>query len=365
MSTNTSLLRAVSAVSILAAGAMLISTQVQSADFSAKKVNLTVPLQEGGGSDHYARLFAPFMSQHLPGKPTLLVMNKPGGGGVKASNWFERSGKKDGSDFMVVSTSNLTGMVLGGTKIKYNLNKWRFIMLSPKGTVVYALPRTGATGKDIVADVKAMRKVVMKHGAKNPTSAELRSFMAFDMLGFKIKPVFGLSTGKQRKAILRGELDINYDSADAYLSKAHKYVKKGTIVQLMTLGYFANGKIGRDPAFPELPTFPEVYEKVTGKKPAGPMWDTYQHFFHMGVTASKAFALPPGTPDSILNTYVTAAKATVNDPKFKKIALKTLGTYEQSFGKDAQEVIKFAVDISPASKAFMAKWIKEQFDVNI
>ena len=78
--------------------------------------------------------------------------------------------------------------------------------------------------------------------------AELRSFMAFDMLGFKIKPVFGLSTGKQRKAILRGELDINYDSADAYLSKAHKYVKKGAIVQIMTLGYYANGKIGRDPA---------------------------------------------------------------------------------------------------------------------
>ena len=350
---------------VVAAGLAFSPITTSAADFKAKKVTLVVPLKEGGGSDHYARLFAPFFSMHLPGKPKVLVLNKPGGSGVKASNWFQKQAKVDGSQFMVVSTSNQTSMVPGGKKIKYDLNKWRFIMLSPKGTVVYALPKTGAKGKDIKADVTAIRKVVMNHGAKNPTSAELRSFLAFDMLGFKIKPVFGLSTGKQRKAILRGELHINYDSSDAYLAKAHKYVKNGKIVPIMTLGYFANGKIGRDPAFPELPTFPEYYEIAMGKKPSGAIWDAYQHFFHMGVTASKAFALPPKASNDILNMYVTAAQNIVNDPKFKKKALKTLGIYKQSFGKDAQDVIKSAVDVAPASKAFMKQWIMHKFNVNI
>jgi len=349
----------------LVAGLLVTPISTHAAEFKSKTVKLTVPLKEGGGADHFARLFAPHFSKHLPGNPKVLVVNKPGGSGIKAANWFHRRAKANGSEFIVVSTSNQTSMILGGKKVKYDLNKWRFIMLSPKGTVVYALPKTGAKGKDIKADVAAMRKVVMKHGAKNPTSAELRSFLAFDMLGFKIKPVFGLSTGKQRKAILRSELDINYDSSDAYLAKAHKYVKIGKIVPIMTLGYFKDGAIGRDPAFSSLPSFPEYYEAATGKKPSGDIWEAYKHFFHMGVTASKAFALPPKASNGLRDIYVKAAKDIVNDPQFKKRALKTLGIYKQSFGDDAQAVIKSAVDVAPSSKAFMKVWIKQKFDVNI
>jgi tripartite-type tricarboxylate transporter receptor subunit TctC len=364
MRANHAYLGAVSAVALMA-GTIFTSTPASAVDFTDKKVTIVVPFKEGGGADHYGRLFAPFYSRHLPGKPTVIVNNRPGGGGIKASNWFQNKAKPDGSTIVTLSTSNLTGQVLGGNKVKYNLADWRVFMLSPKGTFVYALARTGAKGKDPVADVKAMRKVTMKHGAKNPTSAELRSFLSFDMLGFKITPVFGLSTGQQRKAMLRNEIDINYDSADAYLSKAHKYVKQGQFVPFMTLGYFKGGKIGRDPAFPDTPAFPEVYEKVYGKAPSGAQWEAWKNFFHMGVTASKSFALPPKTPQNVVDAWVGTGKKVLADPAFQKLARKTLGAYEQLFGDEAQAVIKSAVDVSPEAKAFMKKWILEKFDVTI
>ena len=38
------------------------------------------------------------------------------------------------------------------------------------------------------------------------------------------------------------------------------------MVPLMTWGALDGNKVVRDPNFPDLPSFPEVYEKVTGKK---------------------------------------------------------------------------------------------------
>ncbi|MEQ8195298.1 MAG: hypothetical protein RIB59_12500 [Rhodospirillales bacterium] len=350
------------------AGALLGPTVAMAADFSGKTITALVPFKEGGGADVVTRFFAPYFGKHLPGQPKIIVRNMPGGATTRGNNWFHNDAKADGSTYISVSTSSQTTFILGGKKVKFDMTKWKYVLAIPQGTVVYARPETGVKGKNLRDDITALRSAKLVTGAKNPTAAELRLFLGLEMLGVKsVKPVFGLSTGQQRKGMLRGELNINYDSATAYLKKAKKYSDKGTFVPVFTLGYTAeDGSIVRDPAYPELPTIVEAYKATHGGKlPTGIFWQAYKNFYSMGVMTSKGFALPSATPKDVHDAYIKAAKDISNDPAFKKASGKRLGNYPIQLGSAAKKSFSDAVDVTPEVKAFMKDFIKKRFDVNI
>ena len=77
---------------LFAAGLALLAAPlpgaVQAADFSGKTIEFVVPFPTAGGSDVWARFFAPFLADQLPGKPTVVVKNVPGGGSTR-----KKSGK--------------------------------------------------------------------------------------------------------------------------------------------------------------------------------------------------------------------------------------------------------------------------------
>ena len=54
--------------------------KVGAVDFSGKSVTLSIAFSVGGGSDRWARVYAPYLSKYLPGNPTVVVRNMPGGG---------------------------------------------------------------------------------------------------------------------------------------------------------------------------------------------------------------------------------------------------------------------------------------------
>jgi len=75
----------------------------QSDFYAGKTIRLVVGASAGGGYDLYARAIAPFLSAHLPGKPTVIVQNMPGGGGLTSVLYLDASAPKDG---IVVTTFN-------------------------------------------------------------------------------------------------------------------------------------------------------------------------------------------------------------------------------------------------------------------
>ena len=93
---------------ILAGSALALTVAlapaVQAADFSGKRLRIVVPFNEGGGTDSLTRALQPFMEKHLPGNPKILVVNKPGAGGIVGGNYFESNAKKDGNWVMALST---------------------------------------------------------------------------------------------------------------------------------------------------------------------------------------------------------------------------------------------------------------------
>ena len=336
-------------------------------DLSGKKVNIVVPFKEGGGTDTYARLFAPFLSKYLPGNPTILVRNEPGGGSVMAANKFHNHTDPDGLTIFAVSSSTYTSFVIGGPKIKFDMLAWNPIILSPIGTMYYAAASTGVKGKDPLQDIKTLQTTPLKYGADNPTSVQLGNIIGFELLGMEnLKVVFGLSTGEKRQAVIRGELNLGGDTINTYQKGTKPFVDKGQLVPLFTMGYGkADGTIIRDPNYPDMQTISELYENLSGKELSGSKAKAFINFVHMNVTAAKAIVLPPETPQQIIDVYVEAVQKVIQDPEFREKASSFVGVYPQYFGKDAKKIMRLATDMEPETKAWLKKWVKDRFDVNI
>ena len=50
----------------------------------SKPIRIVLQFPPGGSTDAVARIFAQYLSRHIPGNPSVVVQNLPGGGGLKA-----------------------------------------------------------------------------------------------------------------------------------------------------------------------------------------------------------------------------------------------------------------------------------------
>ena len=344
-----------------AAAAALLPGAVRSADFGGKTIEFVIPFPTAGGSDVWARFFAPFLQEALPGKPTVVVKNVPGGGSITGTNQFVQRAKPDGLSILGTSGSTQLPYLLDDPRVRYELKELIPVLVSPTGGVVYVNPTLGAQS---ARDIAKLRGKKMKYGSQGPTSLDLVPVLAFEIMGLDVDPVFGLARGPARVAFERGESLIDYQTSSAYLRNVVPLIKAGKAVPLFSWGVLNDkGEFVRDPTFPDLPHFAEAYETAYGKKPSGTAYEAFKAFVVAGYAAQKPIFLPKGTPKDIVDTYVQALDKVVKTPAFKEKAGDELGDYEQAVGPAAQEAVKVALSIDPQAKAWVREWLTRRFNV--
>ncbi len=344
-------------------GAIGLAAAAADVDYSGKRITLIVPYGPGGGSTVHAQLFAPALEKTLPGQPTILIKNIEGAGSVKGINEFINMAKPDGLTVASLGTGTFFQYLLKDPAVHYPLPKFRAFLTSPFGLVVYGRKDIGLTG-DAVADVMYLREHPPIYGGANATSSDLPAIFSLGLLGINAKTVFGLSNGEARAGFLRGELNLNYDNMASWAESVKPLIDDGTAVPLFTFGFTQNGKIGPDPMAPDLPTFLDLYEKVNGKPLDGTALKVWKTLYNIRVMGSKMFALPPGTPDDVYDTYVNAMREALKSPDLTGDAAKqVIADYPQSIGKDAQDNLDGAVDMSDEDFKWLKDWLKEHYGV--
>ncbi len=345
------------------AGVPALHAAAQEVSFAGKRIEVIVPFAPGGGSDVYIRALQPYLEKHLPGNPTILVRNVPGGGSIPGANQFQERAKPDGLHAIVASASTVANFVFRKSKVEFALDKWQPVLLSPQGLVVYASPSLGISGPKDLPKLKGKQLVF---GGESATSGELRVIVSMQMLGLDVKPVWGLRRGNVRLAFERGDFNINYDSAPAYIKNTSKLIAAGKAVPLYAFGILdEKGNVVRDPNFKDLPSFPEAYELMHGKKPSGEAYQAWRSLLQMGIMANKAIFLPTETPKPILDAWRGAVRKVLNDPEFEKNAAAVVEGYPQFVGDAARPVIKEATDLPPASWTWLKAYLKEKHNVEL
>lgn len=327
-------------------------------------IKWTIPFGVGGGTDVWARFFAPWFSDYLPGKPTIMIDNVPGGGSINGANLFAVRAKPDGSQWLGTSASTQYPAMLGDPRVRYDYADWKPILATPTGGVVYASPKMG---KDADSALQALLKQPVKLAAQSPTGVELPVLIALEMLGVDIDPVFGMrSRGEGRLAFERGEANIDFQTTSAYLSNVKPLVDDGKAIPLFSLGVLDDdGKIVRDPTFPDLPTFNEVYQQTQGKAPSGNAYEAYRKFFASGYALQKLVMVPIDTPDSLVETYRQAAREFIKTDKFKAEADAQLGPYTPIVGETVSKHLQDAMAIKDETRQWLITWLADKFDVHL
>ncbi|MEC7655068.1 MAG: hypothetical protein VX416_01820, partial [Pseudomonadota bacterium] len=221
--------------------------------------------------------------------------------------------------------------------------------------------------KGKIEKIKSFPKDKLVFGGKTPTSAGLSLRVGLSLLGIETKDVWGMKgNGPMALAFERGEFTINFDNTLSYKNNRKKLHADGTAVPLYTYGVInEEGEIVRDPVWPNVPTWREAYKAVHGKEPSGDGYDAFISLFHMTVTMSKSWNLPAGTPKDVVEAYRTAARKMMADPDFQAKRAKIFGPFEQTIGDAAIGIRNKATTIPPNARKWLAKYVKERYDITI
>ena len=108
-------------------------------------VELVIPFKEGGGSDTWGRFNAPFLSRYLPGQPTVIVRNVPGGNSIAGANRFAARARPDGLSVLGTSASTQFPYLMSDPRVDYDYRDWRVLMAYGTGGVAYVSTDLGVS----------------------------------------------------------------------------------------------------------------------------------------------------------------------------------------------------------------------------
>src|SRR5438067_12969882 len=120
-----------------ALGALPLAAAAQS--FAGKTVTIVVGYKPGGGYDATARMLARHLPDHLPGKPTVIVQNMPGGNSIIGANHMYNVAKPDG---LTIGTFNRNLPIAQLTKVqgvKFDMLKFAWIGSAANEATILAI----------------------------------------------------------------------------------------------------------------------------------------------------------------------------------------------------------------------------------
>src|SRR5215475_4135566 len=83
------------------------SAQAQSVEgfYRGETLNMVIGYATGGSNDIYARTVARHIGKHIPGNPTVVPRNMPGGGSLVAANHVFNIAPKDGTTLALIAAT--------------------------------------------------------------------------------------------------------------------------------------------------------------------------------------------------------------------------------------------------------------------
>jgi hypothetical protein len=302
-------LRSLSAV-LAAATVICLASPAGAAEavsFEGKTIKMIIPTTAGGGTDISARLFGRFLGKYLPGKPAVVPQNMPGGGGVTPLNFFAQQVKPDGLTIAFSSSTEADPLTFRAPQAQYNPAKFGIIGGFGLGDQLLVI-RTEALPR--LLD-KSQPPVAMGTVAGQPRGGMRMTLWGNRYLGWNTKWVTGYpGSSDLLLAIERGEIDMT-SFAREYIADKLTDASRYKVLYADGLGKHARSSGRAD--FDNAPKFVDVMEGKIQDPKAHAAYDYWRAGFLF-----KWVALPPGTPQAIIDVYRDAFRNVAADAEFTK-----------------------------------------------
>jgi tripartite-type tricarboxylate transporter receptor subunit TctC len=321
--------------------ALMSEGRAQSADFSGKTLTIISSFAPGGGYDIYARLFAKHVAKHLPGRPTVVVRNMPGAGGLVGTNYLFNVAPKDGLTLGVPPQTVVIAQTIGSPTIRFDAQRFNWIGRVNSNVEVQHTWRTSEV--KTIADAKV--RSVDVAGTGPDSSSVVFPRLLNDVLGTKFKVVSGY-TGVSMAALAmeRGEV--------------HGMVRPWAIIKTVRPEWLHENKINLLVQYAgerhhELKNVPAVVDLAEN--------DSQRQIFALYASGSdigRSIVAPPDVPADMLNALRTAFDRTVKDQAFLDDAHASGLELDPLNGNELQAVVRRAGSVSQVTIEAARKYSK-------
>ncbi len=328
---RSSVLAALIAFGIGACGVACAQADVVEDFYKGKTITVVTSTGVGGPFDLTARALARHMPRFMPGRPTMIVRNMPGGGHVLATNFMYTQADKDGTTIATVNNSVPLHQVLDGRGVRYDARKFNW--LGSTGTSNLMTVAWHTSGFKTMDDVMARELVIGATGVGSGTFIYPNAMNV--VLGSKFKIVMGYkSTAELDLALERGEVAARSGASLAgILQERPAWIKGNRVIVLNQIGDV------RDPAFPQVPLMHELAKT--------PEQRAILNLISLPPALGRPFFTTPDTPADRVAALRRAFEATMKDEAFLNEA-KQLNLEMNPFGgARAAAIVNETVNVSP------------------
>lgn len=269
--------------------------------YRGRTISIIVGSGAGGGFDTTARLVARHIGRHIPGTPTVIVVNMPGGGGLVAANHVFSAAPKDGTVIGLFHEAQMMNQVTGGEGMAFDLRQFNWLGSSYDDPNV-CLVRASAPATSFKEMIGRGTPITV--GATGPGSNTYHAPRVLAAAtGAALKPVSGYGTTNDvRIGIERGEIHgmcLGWESV------------KSTSGQWLADGYakvFVQNGTARHPDLPDVPLALEFARDEESR--------ILLRLVDAPGAMAKPFTLPPGVDPARVEVLRTALAATFRDFAF-------------------------------------------------
>ena len=314
---------------VLASCLQLVPTVLRAQGLDAyykdKQIRMVIAGGAGGGYDLYGRLLSQYMSRYIPGRPTIVNQNMPGGAGLTATNWGAKIAPKDGTVIVATYHVLLLEPLFGNAAAEYSPPDLQWIGSMAKQQNVCITWH--ASRIKTIDDAKRNEVTVSATGTSGHT--HIIPTMLNAILGTRFKVIAGYQTSESRLAVERGEVEGMCGMSWSTLKAASPDWVSGNRMNLLM-------QTGNSPHV-DLPKVPLLLDFVK---------DTNDRKVLSLIAApddmGRPFFMPPGTDPRLVAMISEAFDKTMADPEFQAEAARRLLELDPLNGAQLQTMIREA-----------------------
>lgn len=307
---------------LLGAGA----AQAQSVEqfYKGKTISMLVGSSAGGGYDTYARLVSRHLGRFIPGHPSFVIQNIPGGGGLQVTNNLYNVAPKDGTAMGTIQRGLLTTPLLESRNIQVRYDPRRFNWLGSLNTETGLVVAWHTTPHRTFEDLQKHELIV----ASSSPSTEFLPLFLNNVFKTRLKMVAGYKGSTEAYlALERGEVNGRVSTGWAGDKEVlQPWLDAGKVRLLVALS------VKKSQTFPDLPLIMDYARDESERQVmelilASQVW-------------GRPFVMPPGVPQDRLAAVQTAFDTMVRDPEFLEEAGKLRMDLEIITAQEMRELLE-------------------------
>lgn len=229
---------------------------VQANLYQGKTVTIISGTTAGSAYDTYARLIAAHLGKHIPGNPSFVVQNMPGGGSIIAANFITNVAKPDGLTIASINPALYFNQLAQRKEVQFDWAKFQWLG-SPDRSEHLLYMRTDAPVKTI-ADARTPQARVKCTATGTGTTGHYLPKLLNDTLGTNFEIILGYPGGPEMDlAVERNEAQCRaFTITGWYAGEPYESWRKKNFARVI----IQTGR-ARDPRLPDVPTIYELMDQ--------------------------------------------------------------------------------------------------------